>query len=59
MTAINIRGTGGSGKSYIIHKLLDTYKHKRIVKKIDGKKPRIIAYRIPEFDLYVIGKYDL
>ena len=57
--AINIRGTGGSGKSFIIHKLLDTYKHKRIVKKIDGKKPRIIAYHIPKFDLYVIGKYDL
>ena len=60
MVAINIRGTGGSGKSYIIHKLLDNYKHKRIVVKSDGKrKPRIIAYHIPEFDLYVIGKYDL
>ena len=58
MVAINIRGTGGSGKSYLVHKLLDNYKHKRIVKKFGGRfKPVIIAYYIPEFHTYVIGSY--
>ena len=59
MVAINIRGTGGSGKSYLVHKLLDTYKHKRIVRKVEGKKPKIIAYYISEFHLYIIGSYKM
>ena len=60
MVAINIRGTGGSGKSYLVHKLLKDYKHKRIVKRIEGrKKLKTVAYYIHEFDLYVIGSYEM
>ena len=58
MVAINIRGTSGSGKSYLVHKLLKAYDHKRIVWKV-GKKLRIVAYRIPEFNLYIIGPYNM
>ena len=59
MVAINIRGTGGSGKSYLVHKLLKAHKHKRIVRKFGNRfKPKIVAYYIPEFHLYVIGSYD-
>lgn len=52
MTVLNIRGTHGSGKSWIVHELL---KSEHTVIRKDNK---IYGYFIPEYDLGVVGKYD-
>jgi len=43
-----LRGTNGSGKSYLIRKLLDSYPHRQV----EG------GYFIPTLNLYVVGDYE-
>lgn len=51
---INIRGTNGSGKSYLVHQLIKEYRARPL--KIDGK---IWAYSLDSNpEIYVIGKYE-
>lgn len=58
---INIRGTSGSGKSTMIHKLLAEYPHYPMERKLNGwKKPKIIGYMIdtPKHWTLVVGSYE-
>lgn len=50
---IDIRGTHGSGKSYIVHTLLENYKHFPIIE--DGEH---LGYHLPKLDAAILGKYD-
>jgi hypothetical protein len=52
-TIINIRGTGGSGKSFTVHYLIKKFGIKNDVKK-DGK---VVGYRL-NGDVMVVGRYD-
>lgn len=56
----DIRGTHGSGKSYIPLNLLKMYEHKPIVSKpITFVGPQqIIGYHIPFLNLYILGRYE-
>jgi len=49
----NIRGTNGSGKSHIVHRLLKKYDHETI---LEGEK--VIGYYLPDLDLHVVGAYQ-
>jgi len=53
---INIRGTNGSGKSYLVHRLLKEYGAVPL-----GQNDRIVAYRLENSGypkVYVVGRYE-
>lgn len=52
MAVFDIRGTHGSGKSYIVHCLLQKYGNKQILE--DGK---LVGHLIPNLDVAVVGPY--
>ncbi|KKN70619.1 hypothetical protein LCGC14_0428920 [marine sediment metagenome] len=52
MTVLDIRGTHGSGKSWIMHWLLKEYDHVDIVDDTGH-----IGYHLIEFDAALLGKY--
>jgi hypothetical protein len=56
---LDIRGTHGSGKSFIPLSLLAKYEHREIISKpITYAGPvGIVGYHIPELNLYILGKY--
>ena len=55
---LDVRGTHGSGKSYIAHQLL-SYGCEEIVGYNEYKKKEsILGYSVPSLDLAVIGKYE-
>lgn len=55
---LDIRGTHGSGKSYIAHQLL-SYGCEEIVGYNEYKKKEtILGYSVPSLDLAVVGKYE-
>lgn len=56
---VDIRGTHGSGKSWLIHQLLDRYEHEpRYNRKITkSKKPKLVGYVLPDIDTYILGPY--
>ncbi|MFA5376282.1 MAG: hypothetical protein WC455_11110 [Dehalococcoidia bacterium] len=51
-TVLDIRGTHGSGKSWIVHTLLGKYDHAEIIE--EGK---LIGYHLQKVDVAVVGKY--
>ena len=52
--AINVRGTNGAGKSYIVHTLKEKFGSTPL--EVDGK---IVAYRLHcEPRLYIVGRYE-
>lgn len=56
---VDIRGTHGSGKSYIPKELLRLYAHRQIVGTpltYEGKQT-LLGYEIPELNLRILGKY--
>lgn len=53
MAVVDIRGTHGSGKSWLVHQVLDHYGKKEI--KEDGK---VIGYELKTIDGAVLGKYN-
>jgi hypothetical protein len=53
MAVIDIRGTHGSGKSYIMHTLLAKYSNEPIVKKDEH-----LGYYLQEINAAIIGKYE-
>ncbi len=52
---LKIGGTSGSGKSTIVHRLLETHKSVGLGKT---KRGAIDDYHFPELNLVVLGKYD-
>jgi hypothetical protein len=57
-TVINLRGTSGSGKSWVVHSLLKKYPHE--VVSTFGPRARPLVYRIRTPNKYIIvpGPYD-
>ncbi|MCK9568815.1 hypothetical protein M0R72_07740 [Candidatus Pacearchaeota archaeon] len=53
MAVLDIRGTHGSGKSWVVHQLLHTYSNQEI---IEGGKP--IGIYLPKVDAAVVGLYN-
>lgn len=59
---LDIRGTHGSGKSFVPHQLLNTQGY--VVRPWVGHpltyegKPQILGYYLPELNLTIIGKYE-
>lgn len=54
---INLRGTSGSGKSFIGHSFLREFPHEEIYEEGWNKtKPRLVGYRLPG-NLVVLGSY--
>jgi predicted kinase len=53
MAVLDIRGTHGSGKSWVVHQLLAAQPHVSIDE--DGKQ---IGYHLPGIDTAVVGKYE-
>lgn len=54
---LNLRGTSGSGKSYLVHRLLASYKFEPIHETVKGKQ-KVVGYFSPELNLYVVGRYE-
>lgn len=55
---LDVRGTHGSGKSYIAHQLL-SYGYEEIVGYNEYKKKEsILGYSVPSLDLAIVGKYE-
>ncbi len=52
MAVIDLRGTHGAGKSYVMHELLAMHPHEPIVKKKEH-----LGYYLPSIDTVIIGKY--
>lgn len=50
---IQIRGTSGSGKTYIIYRLMSKYKFKSI-----NQGSSIVGYYCKELNLFIVGKYE-
>lgn len=56
----DVRGTHGSGKSYIPINLLSSYEHRPIVSKpitYPGFE-QVLGYHIPFLNLYILGRYE-
>lgn len=51
---IQIRGTSGSGKTWVIKNILDKYEFKPIV----NSKSEIQGYYSKEVNLFIVGKYE-
>lgn len=49
---IQIRGTSGSGKSFIVNKLMNKYKFKPIC-----EKGEIMGYLCKDLNLFIVGRY--
>ena len=62
---INIRGTGGSGKSFIVHCLIKKLGSKRSIKRyisgegyrVGNDGGRVVGYRVGG-DVLIVGRYD-
>lgn len=54
MSILDIRGTHGSGKSWLVHKLLETYDHD----DIEGENGDLLGYLLTAVDTAVIGRYE-
>ncbi len=52
---VDIRGTHGSGKSFVVHEIIRTNKTEDVIEN-DPKKP--IGYFLPEINGGIIGRYD-
>ncbi len=55
---VNVRGTNGSGKSTIIRKFLDKYKHEEIFGALGPRRPEAYRLKFPSKQLFVIGPYQ-
>ena len=66
MTIVNIRGTSGSGKSTVVHKLLGDFASTPIIRQMGlMKKPKIVGYDVlwtygnkPDVHTFVVGSYE-
>jgi hypothetical protein len=54
MAVIDLRGTHGAGKSYVMHALLSEYDNEPIVKK---KTKEHLGYYLKELNAVILGKY--
>lgn len=59
MVVLDIRGTHGSGKSWIPHQLLKS----NSFREIEGfceykKKDMVLGYHLPKYDLAIVGRYS-
>jgi cytidylate kinase len=50
---IQIRGTSGSGKTYIVNQLFKKYRFKKIT-----QKGEIMGYYCSKMNLFIVGKYE-
>lgn len=57
MAILDIRGTNGSGKSYIVHRLLRTFAYEDLTEKL-SRMVRLAHY-IPKISTAVVGSYNL
>ncbi len=57
---LDVRGTHGSGKSYVMHSILKRYKHNKIIGRCERKKKDNyhLGYHLPEIDAAIIGRYE-
>ena len=57
---VSLRGTSGSGKSWVVHKALRTWHHEVLEWTRGKRKDRPLVYRIelPASQLYVFGSYE-
>lgn len=58
---LDIRGTHGSGKSYIPHHILtnhSTIKDLGEPLTYDGRDDTILGYTVPDLNLYILGRYE-
>lgn len=56
---IDIRGTHGSGKSWVMHQLLKKFDHEAITGYCEHKqKEMTLGYYLPEPDAAIIGRYS-
>lgn len=53
MSVHDIRGTHGSGKSWLVHEILRQHTHKEII----GDDARLLGYHLPLLDVAVVGRY--
>lgn len=53
MAILDIRGTHGSGKSWIVHQLLKKFGNKEIL----DKEKKVIGHYMPKIDAGAVGKY--
>jgi len=53
-TIINLRGTSGSGKSYVVWHLMNEFGVKSVIKKGD----KVVGYRLNQ-DIMIVGRYAL
>lgn len=54
---LDIRGTNGSGKSYIVHHILKKFECVPIIDKCDGSNKVIIGYWCENLQLAIVGRY--
>lgn len=54
MAILDIRGTHGSGKSWVVHRLLAEYEHRDFVEPAHG----VTGYHLPAVDCGVVGRYE-
>jgi hypothetical protein len=60
MPVLDIRGTHGSGKSWIVRQVLERYRHIAIEGPgLTGKGSRIWGYRVPQVDCGIVGSYEV
>ena len=54
----NIRGTSGSGKSHIVHSILNSNDHEVFYEVPGMKSSKIGGYYVPKLETTILGKYD-
>jgi hypothetical protein len=57
MPILDIRGTHGSGKSWLVHQLLGKFHGQDLFESSDGPPARPIGYLLPGLDVAVLGRY--
>lgn len=57
---LDIRGTHGSGKSYVVHQLLKKNEHEEIRGRCEHREKDnyVLGYSIPELGAAIIGRYS-
>jgi hypothetical protein len=57
MPVLDIRGTHGSGKSWLVRQLLDRFHGQDLFEDGDGPPARPIGYLLPDLGTAVLGRY--
>ncbi len=58
MAVFDLRGTHGSGKSYVVHTLLRRYGNRPLLGQENGKgRPEVLGHYMPRLGLAAVGPY--